>query len=72
VAYAINEAGQIAGRANGGPSQGSRPVFWDANGLLRQLEGTGEALSLSELAAGPVVGGYIAAGGNKAAASWRP
>jgi uncharacterized membrane protein len=68
VAYVINEAGQIAGRVN---AHGIRPAFWDANGMLRQLEGSGEALGLSEPAAGPVVAGYVSAG-SKLAALWRP
>jgi uncharacterized membrane protein len=68
VAYAVNEAGQIAGRVN---AHGIRPAFWDANGMLRQLEGSGEALGLSEPAAGPVVAGYVSAG-SKLAALWRP
>ena len=69
TAYAVNEAGRIAGSAF---IHVNRPVVWDANGILRQLEGTGEALGLSELEAGPVVAGYIANSRNKVAALWRP
>ncbi|HEY8256446.1 MAG TPA: hypothetical protein VIG08_02200 [Gemmatimonadales bacterium] len=69
TAEAINQAGQIVGSVD---AHGNRPAFWDANGMLRQLEGTGEARSLSELAAGPVVAGYVANAGSKVAALWRP
>jgi uncharacterized membrane protein len=68
VAYALNEAGQIAGRIDG---RVNGPAFWDANGVLRQLEGPGEALAISGAAAGPVVAGYISAG-TKLAARWHP
>jgi uncharacterized membrane protein len=69
VAFAINETGEIAGDV---VAKANRPAFWNANGLLRQMEGTGEAVALSGSATGPVVAGYILSGGNKVAASWRP
>jgi uncharacterized membrane protein len=67
-AWAINEAGQIAGHLDLQPG-GPKPAFWNANGVLRQLEGRGEALGLSQAAAGPVVAGTII---GDAAARWRP
>jgi uncharacterized membrane protein len=66
-AWAINDAGQIAGTLSAFPL-GPRPAFWDANGSLWQLDGTGEALGLSEPAWGPVVAGRANGGG----ATWRP
>ena len=66
TAYAINEAGQVAGRLDP-----LRPAFWNANGVLRQLEGAGEALAISGSAAGPIVAGYIIAR-TKIAARWHP
>jgi uncharacterized membrane protein len=67
TALSINDAGQIAGSVYAFP-RGARPAFWDANGMLRQLEGTGEALGLSEPGAGPVVAGT----NGSAAVRWRP
>ncbi len=69
VAYAVNEAGQIAGAAW---IHVNRPVVWDANGTLRLLEGSGEATGISEVGAGPVVAGYIVTTKSKVAALWRP
>ncbi len=68
-ALAVNEAGQIAGTAF---IHVNRPAVWDVNGNLRQLEGTGEALGISELEAGPVVAGYTTNSRNKVAAFWLP
>jgi uncharacterized membrane protein len=68
-AFSVNEAGQIAGSAW---IHVIRPVVWDADGTMRQLEGSGEATSISELEAGPVVAGYISSSRNKVAALWRP
>ena len=67
-AFAVNEAGQVAGTVIVPPQGYSRPAFWDASGLLRQLEGTGDALGLSASTDGPVVGGDA----NGGAARWQP
>ena len=66
-AFAINDAGQIVGTVQLRIG-GNRPVFWDAGGTMRELEGRGDALGLTEPAAGPAVAGTA----NGKAAVWRP
>ena len=67
MALAINDAGQIAGSVYTWLRR-TRPAFWDVNGMLRQLEGTGEAYAISEPVAGPLVAGT----NSGTAVRWRP
>jgi uncharacterized membrane protein len=67
AAFAINGAGQIVGQVQS-HVRSNRPAYWSSSGMLRELEGTGDALGLTEPAAGPLVAGNA----NGAAALWRP
>jgi uncharacterized membrane protein len=67
AAFAINDAGQIVGQVQS-RVRSNRPAYWSSSGTLRELEGTGDALGLTEPAAGPMVAGNASG----AAALWRP
>lgn len=56
AAFAISDAGQIVGEVES-HVRSNRPAYWNSSGTLRELEGRGDALGLTEPAAGPVVAG---------------